>query len=149
MRVYKYAEPRVVNEDGTISRKKLGARKYQSRRMKVTKRVLMTVLKNLYKSRAKMTRFPGTGHDYNGVRYAQYYGCLNKAGDIGCLQTIILSNEKKVYQLTENDKHVELKWQNDKKVLQPAYGIIKLIGEGVGYECSIASAFKTELSIYI
>ena len=80
----------------------------------------MNVPKELYKKRVKLTRFPGVGHDFNGVRYAQYYGRMDNAGAIGHLQTIILSSEKKVYQLNEKDKHVKLKWQNDKNVLQPA-----------------------------
>ena len=65
------------------------------------------------------------------------------------MKTIILSSEKKVYQLNEMDKHIELLWQNDKKVLLPAYGSINLLGEGKNYQCSINVVFKTELSVYI
>ena len=96
-----------------------------------------------------MTRCPGLGHDYKGVRYAQYFGRLNKAGDIGALKTIILSSEKKVYQLNKKDKHVELLWQDDPSKLFPSYGTINLIGEGKNYQCSIVGPFKTELSVYL
>ena len=149
VRVYKYRGPRVYNDDGTISRKKPGARKYTSKRKPVTNRATMVALKSIYKKQGKMTRCPGLGHDYKGVRYAQYYGRLNQEGDIGTLKTIILSSEKKVYQLNEKDKHVELLWQNDPAKLQPSYGTINLIGEGGGYQCSIVGPFKTELSVYL
>ena len=46
-----------------------------------------------------MTRFPGLGHIYGGTRYAQYYGRLNKQGDIDVLETFVLSSDLKVYQL--------------------------------------------------
>ena len=69
-RVYKALGPRVYNEDGTISRKKPGARKYTSKRKPVTNRGVMFALKSIYKKRGKMTRCPGVGHDYKGVRYA-------------------------------------------------------------------------------
>ena len=149
VRVYKYRGPRVYHEDGTISRKKPGARKYTSKRKPVTNRAAMVALKSIYKKQGKMTRCPGLGHDFKGVRYAQYYGRLNQEGDIGTLKTIILSSEKKVYQLNEKDKHVELLWQNDPAKLQPSYGTINLIGEGGGYQCSIVGPFKTELSVYL
>ena len=148
VRVYKYTKPDGVKRVKVID-KKTGNRKYTSRRKPVTNRIVMNVLQHLYKKKGKMTRMPGLGHDYKGVRYAQYYGRLNKAGDIGTLKTIILSSEKKVYQLNEKDKHIELLWQNDKNVLLPAYGSINLLGEGKNYQCSLNNVFKTELSVYI
>ena len=77
-----------------------------------------------------------------------YYGRLNKAGDIGTPRTIVLSNEGKVYQVHENGRHVELKWQNDKARNHPSFGSINLIGEGRNYQCSILPAFISELALY-
>ena len=59
---YKEAGPRVLNEDGTSSRRVPRAQKYKSQHVKVTKRVVLNVLKNIFKARAKLTRFPGVGH---------------------------------------------------------------------------------------
>ena len=96
-------------------------------------------------------RNPGTGKDIDGVAYAHYYGKLNKEGDIGMLNTIILSSEWKVYQLHSSGAHIELKWQNDpySRKNNRAYGTIALIGEGKGYKCSIKPVFISELGIYI
>ena len=92
---------------------------------------------------------PGVGYQPKRVNYAQYYGCLNNDEDIGTLKTIILSSEGKVYHVNDDNKYVELKWQNDKAKKNPAYGTINLIGEGGKYQCSILQAFKTELSLYL
>ena len=113
----------------------------------------------MFRAKDTIKRRPGIGHGLrecqgypNGsklVNYAQYYGRLNKAGDIGSLKTIVLSTAGKVYQLNDNGKHVELKWQNDKTNKNVAFGTINLIGEGKNYQCSILEAFKTELSLYL
>ena len=148
VRVYKYTKPEGMKGVKNID-KKTGNRKYTSKRKPVTNRTVLNVLKKLYKKRENMTRFPGHGHNYNGVYYAQYFGRLNKAGDFGKLKTIILSTDQKVYQLNEKDKHVELKWQNDKSVLLPSFGTINLIGEGKNYQCSLKDVFKTELGLFL
>ena len=148
VRVYKYTKPEGMKGVKNVD-KKTGNRKYTSKRKPVTNRTVLNVLKKMYKKRENMTRFPGHGHNYNGVYYAQYFGRLNKAGDFGKLKTIILSSDQKVYQLNENDKHVELKWQNDKSVLLPSFGTINLIGEGKNYQCSLKDVFKTELGLFL
>ena len=94
---------------------------------------------------------PEVGHTFghSDVRYAKYYGRLNKAGDICQLHTIILSCEGKVYQIDEKDKYFELKWQNNPAIHHPSYGTIRLIGEDKNYQCSILPVFKTELNVYL
>ena len=62
----------------------------------------------------------------------------NKGVDIGTLRTIVLSNEGKVYQLNDNGRHMELKWQIDKAIKHPSFGTINLIGEGGNDQCYIA-----------
>ena len=47
--------------------KKTGARKYTSKRVKVTNRVVMNVLKKIYKIQGKMTWQPGLGHILKGL----------------------------------------------------------------------------------
>ena len=110
---------------------------------------MLDALDCIFNERGTIHRIPSIGHEYHGVRYAQYYGRLNKAGDIGRLWTIVLSSDGKVYQMNNKSKHVELKWQTDKENKKLAYGTINLIGEGENYQCSILSVFKTELSLYL
>ena len=83
------------------------------------------------------------------VWYAQYYGRLNKDGDIGRLWTIVVSSEGKVYQMEDIDKHAEIKWQNDLMKTRPSFGTINLTGEGKNYQCSILSVFKSELNLLL
>ena len=109
----------------------------------------MVALNEMYAERGTLDRIPGIGHDFNSVRYAQYFGRLDKAGTIGRLWTIVLSSEGKVYQLNENQKHIELKWQTDKDNKKLASGTINLLGEGENYQCSMLGPFKTELSLFL
>ena len=139
-------------EDGTKTQKKEGARADTSKRLPVTDPDVLYALDELFKKKETLKRRPGFGYFFGRlkpVHYAQYYGRLNKDGDIGTLKTIILSSEIKVYQLNDDGKHMELKWQNDKHKKNPAYGTITLIREGGNYQCSILSVFKTELSLYL
>ena len=144
-----YYRPKRVLADGTVTQSTPGVRKYAARRIKVTDPRVLAVLNDLYDKMDSLKRNAGVGHEYDGVRYAQYYGRLNKAGDIGRLKTYFLSSEQKVYQLDGRGNHAEVKWQNDRNNKNRAYGNIQLTGEGGGYDCSIAGPFKTELTIFI
>ena len=126
-------------------------RSYNKKTIQVTDHNVLRVLQSIRLNKALKTRIPEVGHTFThtNVRYAKYYGRLNKAWDIGQLNTIILSSEGKVYQIEEKDKYFELMWQNDKARKKPSYGTIRLLGEGKNYECNILNAFKTELSLYL
>ena len=141
--------PKRILPDGTITYAHPEARPYNARRSKVTDPRVLAALTEIYDERGTLERNPGIGHDFNGVRYAQYYGRLDKPGTIGRLWTIVLSSEGKVYQLHENEKHIEIKWQTDKTNKKVAYGNINLLGEGENYQCSILGPFKTELSLFL
>ena len=139
--------------------KKAGTRAYNSKRIAVTDPYLKFALNHIWQSKALYKRNPENGHMFQGlrrridkyadVRFAEYYGRLNKAGVMGPLHNIILSSQGKVYQLEPTGRHVEIKWQNDKEVSNPPYETIRLIGEGGNYQCSILNAFKNELSLYL
>ena len=144
-----YYRPKRILPDGTITQSTPGAHTYTSKRILVTDPRVLAALNEIYAERGTFDRIPEIGHDFNGVRYAQYFGRLDKAGTIGRLWTIVLSSEGKVYQMNKNEKHVELKWQNDKTNKKLAYGTINLIGEGENYQCSILKVFKSELSVYL
>ena len=130
-----------------MTRRHPQARAYNSKRIRVTDQRVLAALNEIYAERGTFERFEGSGRDFKGVRYAQYYGRLNKAGTIGRLWTIVLSSEGKVYQMNKDGQHFELKWQNEKAKKSPAFGTIRLIGEGENYQCSILSVFKSELSL--
>ena len=116
----------------------------------MTDPVTLDILDRMYKDRLRYNRKAGIGQkSRHGVRYAHFFGRLNKAGDTGIHRTVVLSSEKKVYMLMENGDHVELRWQNDRSVKTPTYGSILLTGEGGCYECSIKYPFITELCVYI
>ena len=142
--------PKRVLPDGSITHAHPEARKYTSRRTKVTNPRVLEVLVLMYRNMLTFKRRVGLGHKCcHGVRYAQFFGRLNQAGDIGTLRTVVLSSEKKVYKLEENGEHVELRWQNDKNVKSPACGTIELASIDGRYQCSIKNAFITELCVYI
>ena len=144
-----YYHPKRILPDGTTTQRTPGARPYNSSRIPVTDPRVVAALTEIYNERGTLDCNPGIGHKINGVCYAQYFGCLDRAGTIGRLWTIILSSDEKVYQINENDKRIELKWQNDVNRARPSYGTINLIGEGDNYMCSILGPFKTELSLYL
>ena len=139
--------PRRILPDGSITRSHPEARPYNARRAKVTDPAVLAALNAIYAERGTFDRKEGVGHDFNGIRYAQYYGRLDKEGAIGRLWTIVLSSEGKVYQMKRHEKHIEIKWQNDKTKTNPAFGTINLLGEGENYMCSILPAFKSELNL--
>ena len=143
-----YYHPKRQLSDGTFTQRTPGARPYNSRRIPVTDPRVLAALTEIYNERGTLDRNPGIGHEINGVRYAQYFGRLNRAGTIGRLWTIILSSEGKVYQLNNNEKHIEIKWQNDRANKKLAYGTINLLGEGENYQCSILPVFKSELGLF-
>ena len=125
-------------------------RAYHSKRNFVTDERVIAALDYMRDNEATYVRIPGEGIDRDGVRYAHYYGKLDKFGNVGFLKTIILSSELKVYQCEEHEDHVELRWQNNRTLKgKRPYGNICLIGEGKGYECSIKPVFTSELGIDI
>ena len=98
-----YRQKRVL-ADRTITQSTPGTYAYNSRRIEVTDPGVLDALNEIYDERGTFDHIPGIGHDFNGIRYAQYFGRLDKAGTIGRLWTIVLSSDRKVYQLNENEK---------------------------------------------
>ena len=143
-----YYHPKRILPDGTTTQRTPGARPYNSRRAKVTDPRILAALTEIYNERGTFERRLGVGNEINGARYAQYYGRLDKEGTFGRLWTIVLSSEGKVYQLNKNEKHIEIKWQNDRANKKLADGTINLLGEGENYMCSILPVFKSELGLF-
>ena len=139
--------PRVVLPDGRITRRNPNSRPYKSRIERVYSRSVIYDLNDIFTKKSNFQRVMGKGHDYVNVRYAQFYGNLTRGGDPVRLETIVLSSEKKVYQLIDYGEHYEIRWQNDKAVMKPSYGTIKLPGEGGGAQISLKNPFAKELGI--
>ena len=82
------------------------------------------------------------------VRYAFYYGKMNRSGNIGLITTIVLSSDLKVYKITDISKPVVMNWVRDPDVQgKRKFGNIylgTLTGEK-GFETDIRPVFRSEL----
>ena len=92
------------------------------------------------------------GVDIKGVRYAFYYGKINTSGAIGILSTVVLSSDKKVYNIKSIANPVEMNWNQDKdKKGKRGYGHLYLgaLTNNKGFEVYLQNVFQTELGIFI
>ena len=93
------------------------------------------------------------GVDINGVRYAFYFGTVNKKNTFGMSTNIVLSSEKKVFNVSNIENAVEMSWNQDvtQRGKKRGYGHIYLGGltGGRGFETSILNVFQTELGIIL
>ena len=84
------------------------------------------------------------------VRYAFYYGKINRKGEVGLITTIVLSSEIKVYKITDISKPVIMNWVRDLDAKgKRKFGNIylgTLTGEK-GFETDIRPVFKPELGL--
>ena len=88
----------------------------------------------------------------DGVRYAFYFGKINKQGNVGLITSIVLSSDKKVFKITDMNEPVEMFWVNDPtKKGKRGHGHIYLgaLTGGKGFETYIHPVFQSELGIYI
>ena len=139
--------PRVVLSDGKVSRRRPGARAYKSRKERVLNFPVVDALNHIFDNKDAFIRLPGQGHDYEGVRYAQFYGHLRRGSEPVLLKTFVLSSDKKVYQMISPGEYYELQWQNDKDVFNPSYGTIKFPIEGDSTQISLKTPFLRELGV--
>ena len=79
----------------------------------VTDPAVLYALKIMASSVYSYSRNPFKGIDINGTRYAFYYGKLNKGGVVGMCTNIVLSSDKKVYNISDVDAMVEMRWNQD------------------------------------
>ena len=93
------------------------------------------------------------GVDINGVRYAFYFGTVNKKNTFGMSTNIVLSSEKKVFNVSNIENAVEMSWNQDvtQRGKKRGYGHIYLGGltGGRGFETNILNVFQTELGIIL
>ena len=141
--------PRVVLPNGKVSRRRPGARAYKSRKEMVLIFPVVDALNHIFDNKDAFIRLPGQGHDYEGVRYAQFYGHLRRGSEPVLLKTFVLSSDKKVYQMISPGEYYELQWQNDKDVFNPSYGTIKFPIEGDFAQISLKTPFLRELGVEI
>ena len=98
------------------------------------------------------TRKQFQGVNINGVRYAFYFGKVGTGGNIGMATNIVLSSDKKVYDISNIDTPVEMNWNQDRSSKgKRSFGHIylgKLTGEK-GFETYLKDPFMTELGVHI
>ena len=75
----------------------------------VTDPKILYALKLMASSVYTYSREPFKGLDINGVRYAFYFGKISTGGVVGMSTNIVLSSEKKVYNVADIERPVELK----------------------------------------
>ena len=92
------------------------------------------------------------GVNINGVRYAFYFGKVGTGGNIGMATNIVLSSDKKVYDISNIDTPVEMNRNQDRSSKgKRSFGHIylgKLTGEK-GFETYLKDPFMTELGVHI
>jgi hypothetical protein len=119
----------------------------------VTNPDVLAALKHMADSVYTYRRNPFVGEQLGNFRYAFYYGKLNSNNAIGLITTIVLSSEKKVYNITNINEVIEMNWNQDPSTRgkKRGYGHIylgKLAGEK-GFETYLADVFVSELGIHI
>ena len=118
----------------------------------VTDPTILRALKYLTENVYNYSRKPFRGIDINGVRYAFYFGKVSTGGTIGLSTNIVLSSDKKVYNVSNIDAVVEMSWNQDRTSKgKRSFGHIylgKLTGER-GFEVYLKDPFMTELGVNI
>ena len=97
-------------------------------------------------------RNPFRGVDINGTRYAFYFGKVSTGGTIGLSTNIVLSSDKKVYNISDIQRPVEMQWNQDRSCKgKRGFGHIylgKITGDR-GFETYLKDPFMTELGVNI
>ena len=118
----------------------------------VTDPKILYALRQLCGNVYKYSRNFFRGTDINGVRYAFYFGKVGSGDAIGLSTNIVLSSEKKVYNVSNMNAVVEMNWNQDPNSKgKRSFGHIylgKLTGER-GFEAYLKDPFMTELGVHI
>ena len=113
----------------------------------------IVALKYMVENVRTYTRVPFNGVDINGARYAFYFGTTNKKNTIGLSTNIVLSSEKKVFNVSNVDAPAEMKWNPDvtHRGTKRGYGHIYLgaLTGGRALETNILNVFQLELGIIL
>ena len=119
----------------------------------VTDPVVLFALHSMARNIYSYSRKPFQGVDFNGVRYAFYFGKINKGAMIGLVTNIVLSSERKVYNISNIDAIVEMSWNEDitSRGKKRGFGHIYLgtVTGSKGFETNICDMFKTELGLIL
>ena len=99
------------------------------------------------------SRLPFYGTEINGLRYAFYFGKINKGGAIGMSTNIVLSSDKKVFNVSNIEDVVEMNWNQDvtQRGKKRGYGHIYIgtLTGGKGFEANILNVFQTEVGVIL
>ena len=119
----------------------------------VTDPYVLASLKHMARSVYTYRRIPFVGMQVGALRYAFYYGKLNSSNVIGMNTQVVLSSDRKVYNISNIESIIEMNWNQDPttKGKKRGYGHIylgKLAGEK-GFETNLLDVFVSELGIHI
>ena len=118
----------------------------------VTDPKILYALKLMASSVYTYSRDPFKGVDINGVRYAFYFGKISTGGVVGMSTNIVLSSDKKVFNISNIEQPIELNWNQDRFAKgKRGFGHIylgKLTGER-GFETNLKDVFTNELGVNI
>ena len=118
----------------------------------VTDPKVLYALKLMASSVYSYSRDPFKGMDIEGVRYAFYYGKINKGGLVGMCTNIVLSSDLKVYNISNVDAIMEMSWNDDRSNKgKRGFGHIYLgtMTGGKAFETNLKDVFQTELGLFI
>ena len=119
----------------------------------VTDPGILQALKYMVDNVRTYTRLPFNGTDIDGVRYAFYFGKINKGGAIGMSTNIVLSSDNKVFNVSDVESPVEMNWNQDitTRGKKRGYGHIYLgsLTGGRAFETNILNVFQTEVGVII
>ena len=113
---------------------------------------VLYALKLMASSVYNYAREPFKGTNINGVRYAFYFGKISTGGVVGMATNIVLSSEKKVYNIAEIERPIELNWNQDRTNKgKRGFGHIYLgnLTGGRAFETYIKDTFANELGVNI
>ena len=129
------------------------ARNYTKKSLKtVTDPDTLYTLKYMVDNVHSYSRNPFKGLDINGVRSAFYFGKVSNGGNIGMATNIVLSSNKKVYNISDVENPIEMNWNQDRSSKgKRGFGHIYLgaLTGGRAFETNIQSVFQMELGVII
>ena len=119
----------------------------------VTDPIILHALSYMVENVSSYTRTLFNGTDINGVRYAFYFGNINKKEPPVLCTKIVLSSAKKVFNVSNVESPIEMNWNQDvtQRGKKRGYGHIYLgtLAGVKGFETNILTVFQTELGVIL
>ena len=129
-------------------------RNYNKKKPKnVTDPDTLHALKYMIDNAQTYKRNPFKGLEINGVRYAFYFGKVGNGGTFAMSKNIVLSSDKKVFNVSDAENPLEMRWNQDEEQRgkKRGYGHIYLgaLTGSRGIETNIQTVFQVELGVFV